>query len=739
MNPIFARRVIFDATKDSSLHFHTSPWKLHLLASYTSLLNGRSYLFIGCITRILLVELDRASGRPKLSWEEIEADERQKLKNETEQVDEELIRMVTTSEDEIKRDETPVTITDESEEEQLAPMASSSSSREPSADKASKPSYPHSPYYRWIDLPSSVMYERNVGDTHDSDSDSDSSPLRLPARDYEINTLRILHYGSYPLLGATLMSGDIVLYDLQSIGSSTDIPPVIRHCYRSNCDDNSVWSIASTPIGCQRPLIATGTNAHCAFLWELENANKTPRSERPHGYSNHSDEVEASSTHTIGSSTLASSMAHVGSSASAISSPISPSSVIPSSIESNLVHPPTSAPIIPVGHNLPSLDFSSCGRFIAMTCIDHHLRIGRIDYPSNGVGSVSGSLLRHRAINSEWGWSCRWIRPQTIRTSQLPFNRMPGHGPHSTRTDESTLTENNSVRSVHSQAMVQEFVNQLLAEGHLDPNMTTEQLEQIRHQIQRMLQIREIDENEEAEAEDGEDEEYEDEDDEDDWIRDGDDSDFEGDGMEEDVEEAVPIHVNVDGIFHTLLGVNGVDDVSVVVREDELSWEAPFESAEGVSSSNRTHQPISTDVDWEIEANETTELKEHNDAQGDDTIMEKLSTSSTTNSILNANQHESLHANTPILPSSSPFSSTLIDSSNSIFAASPIYPPHRTFAIKDSNSSISMGSSLSSSSSRHPMKSIRFKSNAQPRDLILYATKTNLYLLDHKLKGELTE
>ena len=58
------------------------------------------------------------------------------------------------------------------------------------------------------------------------------------------------------------------------------------------------------------------------------------------------------------------------------------------------------------GHNVPAMDISPCGRYVASASIDGHCRVVRMDGPP---GDTSLVLEVEREIHSEWGWAIRWV------------------------------------------------------------------------------------------------------------------------------------------------------------------------------------------------------------------------------------------------------------------------------------------------------------------------------------------
>src|SRR6185312_12149102 len=63
-----------------------------------------------------------------------------------------------------------------------------------------------------------------------------------------------------------------------------------------------------------------------------------------------------------------------------------------------------SVPHFAAGHNIPSVDISSCSRYLAMSCIDCTLRL--VDLQAN---ESDGRVLHERAVNGEWGWCVRFV------------------------------------------------------------------------------------------------------------------------------------------------------------------------------------------------------------------------------------------------------------------------------------------------------------------------------------------
>ena len=54
-------------------------------------------------------------------------------------------------------------------------------------------------------------------------------------------------------------------------------------------------------------------------------------------------------------------------------------------------------------HNIPSVSFSPCGKFIASTSIDRSVKIWEED------GKGSWQLMRMGVPDKDWGWAVKWV------------------------------------------------------------------------------------------------------------------------------------------------------------------------------------------------------------------------------------------------------------------------------------------------------------------------------------------
>jgi hypothetical protein len=206
---------------------------------------------------------------------------------------------------------------------------------------------------------------------------------QLGPRPTELNCLRVGYVGSRPVLAATTMEGHSCLYDLHRLAtqqrfgagrldSSLHVtgtaipsePDLVQQHLRPRWDDNSAWSLGFSPRGSARPMVVVGSNACRAWLWQLATPPETD-----------------------------------------------PEAMLPSHVLA--------------GHNVPSVDVSSCGRFLAMSCIDATLRVARL------CGSdKQGRYLSVKDVDSEWGWCVRWIPAWAVQQRSCTYDQTQAHLQH---------------------------------------------------------------------------------------------------------------------------------------------------------------------------------------------------------------------------------------------------------------------------------------------------------------------
>ncbi len=206
----------------------------------------------------------------------------------------------------------------------------------------------------------------------------------IPAAPAELNALRVGYIGWRPVLAAACNDGHSCLFDLQrlaslrfgqggGVGNNGNIEPdLVRLNKRARWADNSAWSLAMSPRGSSAPVVAIGSNAARAFLWKP-------------------------------------------------ASPLSDAEIAASG----------RATYVPAGHNVPSVDISSCGRFIALSCIDTVLRVARLD-----GSEQEAEFVATKEIDSQWGWCVRWIAQWACRQRSCTLEQMKQHREHGTLADE---------------------------------------------------------------------------------------------------------------------------------------------------------------------------------------------------------------------------------------------------------------------------------------------------------------
>jgi len=64
-------------------------------------------------------------------------------------------------------------------------------------------------------------------------------------------------------------------------------------------------------------------------------------------------------------------------------------------------------------HNIPCIDFSPCGNFIASVSIDCQIKIWEVE---------TGTCIATKRLGTEWGWGCKWIQSDTIKNLAPPMD-----------------------------------------------------------------------------------------------------------------------------------------------------------------------------------------------------------------------------------------------------------------------------------------------------------------------------
>lgn len=64
-------------------------------------------------------------------------------------------------------------------------------------------------------------------------------------------------------------------------------------------------------------------------------------------------------------------------------------------------------------HNVPCVDFSPCGNFVASACIDRCVRVWRAN--ADEKEATSTVPLAKATPNTEWGWGVRWIPATSVK------------------------------------------------------------------------------------------------------------------------------------------------------------------------------------------------------------------------------------------------------------------------------------------------------------------------------------
>ena len=506
----------------------------------------------------------------------------------------------------------------------------------------------------------------------------------LPAAPPEINTLRVGWLGNRAVLAATSMAGHSALWDLDRLGSSVrfgegstlanarsgaDCPDAdwIHLNLRKRWDDNSAWSVAMTPKHTEKPVVITGSNARCAFLWR-------PFEKRP--------EEGAGED-------------------AAASGPLPPRSDS-TSLSST----------IPAGHNVPSVDVSSCGRFVALSCIDGIVRIVRLDGSDGQPTGGQGEYFAQRALDSEWGWCVRFVRPQAVSTWMCTFNALQAHHEHAPLPPHIE-----SLRPFAADApvgpaahpLLDAMVEQLMGEVGPELNAADAALlrvrlrEQIAHILQRQRRGDEDDDEEDDEEDHDAPDLMDDEDAGDaEQLEDDEEEDLEEDGEEDDGAE------DAEADDASAASVPEAD----AVAHDEMGWEAGFEAAE-VDDSGQAHSS----------AEASTHSDEHHAAAMDDSAAASSAVTAATATTTSATSSE------PAMGDSreTGTGTAAAAASTADSAAIPLANAADPTTAADADAFVSPDPPLCT-----PVRA--FPSGPAPlRDLLLYSSKLHLYLLDSSL------
>ncbi|MDO9334467.1 MAG: hypothetical protein Q7T57_08105, partial [Dehalococcoidales bacterium] len=493
--------------------------------------------------------------------------------------------------------------------------------------------------YRWLVLPAVPDPDADEPAANANAAGATSSSLHS-----ELTSLRVLSYGGcHSLLGVTTMSGVLALFDI-------DFPeeqPIVRRCRRQEWDDNSTWSIGATPNDARRPIIVTGTNAHYAFLWTLENL------------STNSASCAAAASDDEGT------------------------------------------PFVEAGHNIPSVDISSCGRFLAMSCIDGAVRVARIDYSSDSEratasasasssSSPSATVIHSKTVDPQWGWSVRWIRPSSIRRSPVTLSQMVSHESHTPVPKHISALSPHHTQSRHNDALLEQMVELLMMQ--LRPNgvrMPDDAIlrENFREHLREQMMNQQGEagplnaEDEEEEEEEDEDEVDEDEDYEVDLEEEVDADDMDDGGAAADA-DAIPALRDEDAMDAEDAEEDAASSVDEV-RHDEMGWEAGFEPEQEIDESS-----------------------EEQDEQTDATTVSSPAVAS--------------------IPAAA--AAAAAAPSASAAQSEPAAPAVASRGPANRRRASSFAPAAVPERPKEPM----------PSDFLIYTSKTNVYLLDAELNGECT-
>lgn len=395
------------------------------------------------------------------------------------------------------------------------------------------------------------------------------NPLRPANTPAEVNALRVGWIGNHPVLIVATMGGHSCCFDLDRVaalrfgpgggggtaclhaaGASAGDPDLVRLNQRSRWQDNSAWSVCSTPRGCAEPMVLIGSNACRAFIWRVGKEDESDAQTEPECKTDVAGDAAASSA------AVSSIAAASGSSSASAAAPISRTR----SSGSDGV-----TTFIPAGHNVPSVDISSCGRFAALACIDAVVRLARLD-----PGDKQGDVVATRSVGDEWGWTVRFVPATVVRQVGFTYAQMERHRAHAPLPDELIALQPSARPAVQgaggaAHPMLAQMVEQLMLQVAADmPAAAAAAMRaDLRRQLEQLLrqQMQEPPEEEEEEEDEGDEfdvgDEDEDEDDMADDAEEGDDDDQPPELADSDAEDA---DADADAVAH-----------------HEMGWEAGFE------------------------------------------------------------------------------------------------------------------------------------------------------------------
>jgi len=603
-----------------------------------------------------------------------------------------------------------------------------------------------------------------AADNDEADGDDDDDGINDPFPP-DFNVIRCGFIGFHPVLMATTMAGQLWIWDLTQLcshGSGQGClnaedaarlidPPIVRshrpplngldpRAALGGREDHSAWSVACTPRGSTLPRVAIGSNAHCAYLWKMAHA--------------HLDNI-----------------------------PIQPIPPPPDDFDAEDHHSFTQPSIARADHNVPSVAFSSCSRFLAYASIDGLFRIARCS---------DGSSVATTRLEGQWGWNVRFIRREWIRRRSCTLQQMRHHREHATTAAADMddirhlqpVIQRHRVRGLRRRArgasastspdpaaleIIVEDMVQRLVQGRPIPEGV---LPALRQHIRRLMERRirgnaEMEEDGVGDDESGEseqshgDEDGEEDDDEEEHEEDEDDDDWDAENeMAGELEDHPLDRHDVDdedasatGSYRllpdrpstqqqaSLLDSDESASSEMSVRHDEMGWEAGFEDedqqqhqeqSDGEDDAIMQQQPLSPPAHPHSRPASAMGMDEavapsHEDAANTTSADASMSLSAPPAS-------ESSHA-----AAASTGSSAAVGAEASAPNASTqpaAHPPPNIASHHRRRRSSSENSS--GGSSRRPSHS-RTHVHAQPRrdvpsDLLIYSDKTNIYLLDGGLR-----